>query len=154
MMSSDEREKTVSPRQALNGFVPAALESARDNAGMTRGTLARKIGVDPTTIHGWETGRSHPTPDLLARAAEELGILVDALVDIDPDQRTLTDLRVLAGLTQRQLADRIGLSQPTVGRIERGEARLTDPAAELLASTLGLPLPIVRDAHRRARDAD
>ncbi len=139
-------------RRALNGFQPQALEAAREAAQMTRGTLARHVGVDPTSVHNWETGRAAPQPDLLARAANILGVSIETLVVVTDSMRTLSDLRILAGLTQRQLADQIACSDTTLGRLERGEARLTDALAEKIARALELETTTITDAYRRARE--
>ncbi len=149
-MSSDERKIAV--RAPLNGFKPQALEDARTTAGISRGDLSRAIGVDPTTIHNWETSRTHPQPDHLARAAEKLGIPLDRLVVVPEDSRTIADLRNLAGLTQKHVANRTGLSTTTIGRIERGEGSLSDRHATALAEALHLEERTIRDAFIRARN--
>ncbi|MFC9356464.1 helix-turn-helix domain-containing protein [Rhodococcus sp. NPDC057014] len=149
-MSSDER--TIAVRSPLNGFQPQALEDARTAAGISRGDLSRAIGVDPTTIHNWETSRSNPQPDHLARAAEKLGIPLDHLIIVPEDNRTIADLRNLSGLTQKHVADRTGLSTTTIGRIERGEGSLSDSHAIALADALRLEQRTIRDAFIRARN--
>ena len=42
-------------------------------------------------------------------------------------------LREAAGLTQRELAEKIGYSQVSVSRMETGEQTITDRAAKLVA---------------------
>ncbi|QHE72939.1 helix-turn-helix domain-containing protein [Rhodococcus sp. WAY2] len=138
-------------RPPLNGFQPHALELARTAAGMSRTTLARALGVDPSTIHNWETSRSHPEPEHLARITEELGISLDRLVVVPRNRRVLADLRILAGLTQRQVAYRAGVSTTTIGKIERGEASLSDRHAAALADALGLDERTIRAAYLRNR---
>ena len=46
-------------------------------------------------------------------------------------------LRLRAGLTQRQLADRTGLSEHGVARIDRGEGEPRRSSALVLAAALG-----------------
>lgn len=53
----------------------------------------------------------------------------------------LTDARVSRGVTQAELADRLGCPQSTVSKVERGERRLAVP--EFLAWTAALGV----DAH-------
>ncbi len=53
------------------------------------------------------------------------------------DGATLRRLRRRAGLTQQALADRLGLTANHLARLERGESRITDPLARLIALTLG-----------------
>lgn len=42
--------------------------------------LARKIGVDRSTIAKWETGKSMPRAEMLPKLAECLGCTVDELL--------------------------------------------------------------------------
>lgn len=138
-------------RRPLTGFVPAALEHARDAAGLSRGELAIIVGVDGTTIHNWETKRAHPAPNHLAAAAAALGVPLSTLIVIPEQERTIADLRTLAGLTQQELGDRAGLSSTTLGRIERGET-LTKTSAVALAHILDVDESEIRRAFARARD--
>ncbi|HEX9765679.1 MAG TPA: helix-turn-helix domain-containing protein [Nitriliruptorales bacterium] len=69
----------------------------------------------------------------------------------------LTKLREQAGLSQRELADRIGVSQPRVAAIERSR-NLTIDVLEQYVAALGatLELSVIRGKRRipllRARD--
>jgi transcriptional regulator with XRE-family HTH domain len=40
--------------------LPARLRWARSSRGMTREACARMLGIDPSTLAGWETGRRKP----------------------------------------------------------------------------------------------
>jgi transcriptional regulator with XRE-family HTH domain len=51
----------------------------------------------------------------------------------------LRRLRNRAGLTQRSLADRLGVAENTVARWERNEVRITSPMARLVTLTLRDP---------------
>ena len=77
--------------------------------------------------------------------------------------KTLVALRLKAGLTQRQLAQKLGRERSLVGRLELGERRLdmveffwfcraceTDPAKEacrLMRKLKGLPIATARKEH-------
>jgi ribosome-binding protein aMBF1 (putative translation factor) len=54
--------------------------------------------------------------------------LADALYADEPE--TLSALRLAAGLSQAQLAERASTSQPHITRIEKGQ---TDPGTDLIA---------------------
>ena len=138
-------------KRALHGFQPGRLQAARQRSGMSRGELGRLADIDETTILRWETAHAAPQPDLLARAAHALDVEMDQLVVIAPAERTLADLRVLAGLTQQQLGSRIGTSYQTVSRVERGQSRLSETLADRIAKAVGADTTTVVDAHRRAR---
>jgi len=53
-----------------------------------------------------------------------------------PFPNRVRELRLAAGITQRELADRIGLSPGQVGKIERGENKLHSVHVERLSQAL------------------
>lgn len=71
--------------------------------------------------------RRHPYPDWVYIRRLQLGIRI-------------TDLRRTAGLSQDQLADRIGVERRTIQRYERAERDPRYPDLLLLADALGVPL--------------
>ena len=138
-------------RRVLRGFSAARLEDLRKNARLTRGELARLAGVSLSTVQSWETGRAMPQVDSLAKVAAVLDVPISRLVLVEPDKRHLGDLRVLAGLTQPQLAARISLSTTSLSSVELGQAGLTDEVANRIAKALDLPVQTVVDAYERTR---
>ncbi|MBI4696154.1 MAG: helix-turn-helix domain-containing protein [Gammaproteobacteria bacterium] len=63
--------------------------------------------------------------ELVAEARRKLSRELDS---IEPE--SLASLRLAAGLSQAQLAARVGTSQPHIARIEMGK---TDPGTDLIA---------------------
>lgn len=59
---------------------------------------------------------------------------------------TLLDLRRAAGLTQTQLADRVGCRQHTISDLERGVSHASLSLAKRLAVELGVSLDVVAQA--------
>ena len=55
--------------------------------------------------------------------------------------RLLRDAREAAGLTQVQLADRLGQTQSFVSKCERGERRLDIAEVRAFCEALGIPFP-------------
>lgn len=51
-------------------------------------------------------------------------------------QTYLKEWRKFRGLTQSQLAERLGLTQATIARIERGDIAYTQPVLEAMADAL------------------
>ena len=51
----------------------------------------------------------------------------------------LRRIRKRLGLTQVQMAERLGLTGNTVARQERGEVRITEPVGRLIRYVAGLP---------------
>lgn len=60
-----------------------ALVILRQRAGLSRAKAARRIGLNPSTLYLWETGRRQPTAVNLLRLA--------ALYDVDPREIILPD---------------------------------------------------------------
>lgn len=139
-------------RRVLRGFDPEALKAAREKRKITVQDLARCAGVTYTTVWTWENGKHAPNIDTLVKVAAYLEIPVARLVSIPKGTETLGDLRVLAGLTQPQLAKAAGMTTTVLSKLERGETPITDTRAEALAPRLGVSANEVSAAWQRARD--
>lgn len=50
----------------------------------------------------------------------------------------LAKFRRAAGLSQHQLADKVGVAQPVISRYEKGQRKLYDDMLEVLARALGI----------------
>ncbi len=152
-MASRDRSQWASSvtRRVLRGFQPERLAGARKSAGMSRGDLARLACVTTATVRNWETGRARPQIDVLGRVTRLLQLSIADLVDVDPAHRHLGDLRVLAGLTQPQLALAAGISTTQLSGLERGEVQLTSAVATRLAAALGEPIASVTQSYERVR---
>ncbi len=142
---------TTVTRRVMRGFAPETLVAARQAAKMSRGDLARLIGVTPATVGNWEAGRTKPQVDSLAQIARVLGQPISRLVQVDPTRRYLGDLRVLAGLMQPELAREAGISTAHLSALERGEVRLTSDVAQRLAGSLHVPVGSVEQAYALVR---
>lgn len=120
---------------------PQALRDARVKAGLTQHELARLIGVaGGERVSRWERGASAPRPDVLHRIAAVVNVSVGDLLVPGQGRPDLRRLRVLAGLSARQVADATHLSLPTYARWEAGSlSRMPPPATlEALAAILGV----------------
>lgn len=72
--SEDRRAKTKEVRGRLCGRLRAALAAspwANDKKG-----LARRLGVDPSSLSVWTAGRAWPGVDVLEDLADALGVTV------------------------------------------------------------------------------
>ncbi|WP_268236727.1 helix-turn-helix transcriptional regulator [Rhodococcoides trifolii] len=136
----------------LRGFRPERLVEARLEKGLSRGDVARSVGVSIGAVGSWETGRATPQVDSLARTVEVLGLPIEAVIVVPESERYLSDLRALRGLVQPNLAATVGISTSSLASIERGEAPLSDGVAAKLASALAVELDVVERAYERARD--
>jgi transcriptional regulator with XRE-family HTH domain len=136
---------------------PRALRLARESAGITQHGLARLIGVaGGERVSRWERGASEPRPEVLHRLADVLEVPAQSLLiplDTEPDLRRL---RVLAGLSARQVAKRSHMSLPTYARWESGRTNLlpSQSALDALAATLGVrPADVAAALISARRDA-
>lgn len=70
-----------------------------------------------------------------------------------PRRTYLKEWREKKGLTQQQLADRLGVSDVTVHRWEKGIAKLSTPVMEAIAEALDIePGDLYRDPARPTQD--
>ena len=133
---------------------PTALRVAREAAGITQHGLARLIGVaGGERVSRWERGASEPRPEALHRIAKVLEVEVQTLLIPSERGADLRRLRVLAGLSARQVAERTHVSVPTYARWESGhiERLPSQGALETLAETLDVTVSEVRAALSAAR---
>ncbi len=113
------------------GYDPPRIPDAADWGGLVRylrqrhglsmDALAELLSVDPTTVRGWEQGEHKPQPRLYARLVEVLGLpaaTADAGAAFGERFRTA---RLRVGVTERELAKRIGVAQQVVLDWETGK---------------------------------
>jgi DNA-binding transcriptional regulator YiaG len=98
--------------------------------GLTQEQLAHKLGIDESTIEGWERGEN--TPVGAYRKLLEDFITGDALLPTGPGRapaksklsaRKITALRQKLGLTKAAFAKQIGINVNTLWRWERGDRK-------------------------------
>lgn len=133
---------------------PSALRVSRESAGFTQHELARLIGVaGGERVSRWERGASEPRPEVLHRVAAVLQVEVRSLLLPPRGQADLRRLRVLAGLSAQQVAERSHISLPTYARWESGQTnRLPSGSSlEALAGILGVSAAQVAAALVSAR---
>ena len=76
------------PRDVVSGaFDAARLTQARRLAGLTKKTVADKIGVSPVAVGQWEAGTASPRPDNVEALAKALDVPVPFLASGRPYAR-------------------------------------------------------------------
>lgn len=150
-MGNHDRPREQLSRRILRGFDREAFARTRARAGFEIGDLGRLADVGATTIYGWERGTRTPQVDTLARVAEVLGVSLEDLIAVAPEERTLADLRNLAGLTQPQLGLKAGIRTTALSKVERAEVPLSAERETALAQVLGLEVTVIREAYARAK---
>ena len=122
------------------------LRRLRKERGLTQAQLARRIGVSGASITCYEGSGVHPKPSGVAAIAEALGVPRQRLEELLPEEPPTTtlghELRRLRrdrGLTQRQLAARVGRTQPVIATYELGRCIVGPRDLAALAQALGVP---------------
>src|SRR5207244_7582601 len=107
-----------------------ALAARRTTCGLLRRDVAARTGISARDVFLYEEGLRVPTLAELERLAEAVGCRPDELIDIEPGQETLADLRFSAGLTLARTAELLRASHAAQGlevsaealsALERGE---------------------------------
>jgi transcriptional regulator with XRE-family HTH domain len=150
MSETTSRIVKSTANSVLRGFDRRQFVRAREEAGLTVQDLGRKAGVDRTAIHRWESGECLPLVDSLSLAAAALQAPLEQLLIIPEHQRTMADLRVLAGLTQAQLSARTGISRRVLGNLERGRGSLGVQRITALAEALRVSEAVIRESYERS----
>ena len=134
-------------KPTLTNFRADALREARIRAGVSQEAVAKLVGVSSWTYGQWETGRATPLAGRLMRLAASVG---GDVADLVGPPQTLVDYRVLAGLSQADLAERIGVSRATVAGWEQGLTPVAAKHHQALEAVLPIPasaLPPWQDTH-------
>ena len=94
-----------------------------------------------TELRQWIAGQYRKTPGLKER--------VEALVEEMSIEQGLIALRQERGLSQRALANLVGVKQPVIARIESGQARnLELKTVVRIAAALGARVKILLERHK------
>lgn len=129
----------------VRGFLPERMRLARARSGLSYRQLAPLVGVSPTTLFSYETGRAKPRPPKLTALAKALGCATTYLAPL-PASASLRDHREHAGLYLREVAALLGVSDATVLRMEAGTHWPDDP--ERWANAYGLTVKGFAEAWR------
>jgi len=105
------------------------LRKKRLDLKLSQKEVARRFGVDETTIHNWEAGHTTPSLTITPKLSAFLGYIpFEMPAKGNLGQRLKTHRRVL-GLRREHLAEQLKIDPSTLARWERGEG---NPSKELL----------------------
>ncbi len=134
-LASLQSGKKLTPGQtviSLAGLttIGERIKALRELKGLTQEELAEKIGTLEAAISRWERGKNEPFPKQIPLLARELEVdaalivlgkpLEVALAELTTGER-IKALREIKGLTQEELAEKIGTVKATISKWERGE---------------------------------
>lgn len=133
----------------VRGFNRSDLSRLRREANLSIAELGVRADIAGSVLSRWESGQASPTPELLRRVADAMGVSTSEFVDTPEGERTLGDLRSLAGFSQRSLAKHLAVPFKTLAKLEQGLIDLDDERAQTLADTFGVEVVVLQDAYRR-----
>ncbi|MBH5141145.1 MULTISPECIES: helix-turn-helix domain-containing protein [Rhodococcus] len=140
------------PRSGVRGFRADRLRELRVKAGLTPDDLSVRLGSSRQSVSHWETGRSTPAPPVLKQIAQELDVSISVLVPIPDNRLRMGDLRVRAGLTQIQAAERLGISPTSLAEIEKGMKPVNDQRVSAIAELYNVETAQVVEVWERGRE--
>ena len=117
----------------------------RENAGLTRKELARKLNVSLTAVKNWETGHSTPKLTKYSEIAKVLNIDVREMgLDSNLDLNTIGDrikyARLLRGMSIEAFSYEFGFAIQTVKSWESHTAQVSEPSLGRISRALDVPL--------------
>lgn len=122
--------------------LPSAKQvaSLRKKLDISQSALAGKLGVSQSLISMWERGVAIPADDQSRQIGSMLNSGVKADGSVTSDRvagEKIRERRLSNGLSQKELADKLGVSQPLVSQWESARTRPTQEQIDLLESILG-----------------
>jgi transcriptional regulator with XRE-family HTH domain len=139
--------------RSAEGFSGPLLLVARKQCGLTQEGLAALSNMTSQYVRAMERGRKTPSPIALRDLATALMIdPMQLLVVVNTP--SLIQLRCCAGLSQREVAEKIGRSDMSYSRLERGETtHAADGIVENLALAFGVEPQLIRAAYGESENS-
>ena len=121
------------------------MVSWRENAGLNRKELARKLNVSLTAVKNWETGHSTPKLTKYSEIAKVLGIDVremglDSNLDLEKIGDRIKYARLLRGMSIEAFSYEFGFAIQTVKSWESHTAEVSEPSLGRISRALDVPL--------------
>lgn len=131
------------------------IKRMRTEKKLTQKQLADRMGVTQSHVWQYENGLANPSDKQIKKFADALGISVNELLSAEESNKTenksrtmtvgerIREIRQKAGLTQKQLADRMGVTPSHIGQYERGLRRPSNEKIKKFADALNIPFEIL-----------
>ncbi|GHI04647.1 helix-turn-helix transcriptional regulator [Streptomyces cellostaticus] len=133
----------------MSAYDGSRVRDLRLKAGLRIDDLAAAAGISANTVRSVEKGRHQPQPRVAQALARALGVPLRELAR-NGRNLSLHEVRGLLGLTQAEMAARVGASRQRVSQVERGAATVRSPHA--WATAYGLTPDQWTRALEQARD--
>lgn len=137
------------PRRGVRGFSPTDLRAYRERAKLTLEELADKAGVSVQSLSAWERNVNVPGVKPLGAVAAALRVRVANLIPVPDGDLELDHLRTRAVLTQKDVAERLGVSETVVAQLERGRKQIKADRVNELATIYDVDPSVVEQAWLR-----
>ncbi len=116
----------------------------REDTGLTRKELARKLNVSLTAVKNWETGHSTPKLTKYSEIAKVLNITVkemglDANLDLTKIGDRIKYARLLRGMSIEAFSYEFGFAIQTVKSWESHTAEVSEPSLGRISRALNIP---------------
>ena len=150
-------------RQLIREF-GRSLREARKRAGLSQAEVATRLGIGQSYVSRVERGAQNITLSHCVRFAQAVGCTFSTEFtpprprDNDSDSSTaefarrLREERRRAGLSQAELAARLGMTQGYLSRVERGAQNISLSACEAFATAVGCMFSVAVTRNPRDRD--
>ncbi|OII64304.1 hypothetical protein BJP40_00085 [Streptomyces sp. CC53] len=116
----------MSPSSGVPQFRADLLRAKREARGWSCEQLAVVAGITPATARKAEARTGRPSPRVVKALAAALDSSVDELAPVE-GPLSLRELRARRGVTQREVAARVGVSTGMVSKVERGKHGVKHP---------------------------
>jgi len=135
------QEENGTKPEEVDNHLGAKLRRLREQKGLTLNELSRKSGVSLAHISEIERGRSTASLKTLEKLAAALEVSTSSLLQAERGESLgsrLRRLREKMGLTQKELADQVGISHSLIGQIETDRIQPSLTTLHRLAEALGV----------------
>lgn len=131
------------------------IRKVRTDKGLTQKQLADRMSVTQSHVWQYENGLVKPSDKQVKKFADALGVSVKELLSVEENNKTenesiamtvgerIREIRQKAGLTQKQLADRMGVTPSQIGQYERGLVNPSNTQIKKFADALNIPFEIL-----------
>ena len=96
------------------------IRKKRIELGLLQRQVADRLGADPQSVNAWELNYRQPALRRLPAITEFLGYDPNVVPDQAPLGRRIAARRRAMGLSQKTLANGLGIDEGTLRRLEQG----------------------------------